>query len=94
MILLKNNLGAFKKRSKTQAIIEYPNVKHSEPERYLESLLRLYLPHVTYEIKPSAVESYVEYVQSGEILVGGEKELVSSVCQENKKKYEFIEEDL
>jgi hypothetical protein len=89
-ITLANCSVKMKERTRGKpAVIRYPRVSvKKDSERYHMNMLRLYLPHRTNDVKPSAYAKYEQYHLTGYKTINGKKVRVQDIVKQNMDEFE------
>ncbi|XP_055084862.1 LOW QUALITY PROTEIN: uncharacterized protein LOC117386060, partial [Periophthalmus magnuspinnatus] len=97
-ILLQNGLGAITKRTRTKpAVVRYARFSETKnTELFHQSILQLFMPYrVDVDLKPPPFESFELFYKTGDVcLSDGSVQLVKSIVDSNRRRFELAAEDL
>ncbi|XP_055084859.1 uncharacterized protein LOC117386041 [Periophthalmus magnuspinnatus] len=97
-ILLQNGLGAITKRTRTKpAVVRYARFSETKnTELFHQSILQLFMPYrVDTDLKPPPFETFELFYKTGDVrLSDGSVQLVKSIVDSNRRRFELAAEDL
>ncbi|XP_055077310.1 LOW QUALITY PROTEIN: uncharacterized protein LOC117394129 [Periophthalmus magnuspinnatus] len=97
-IILQNGLGAITKRTRTKpAVVRYARFSETKnTELFHQSILQLFMPYrVDTDLKPPPFETFEHFYKTGDVcLSDGSVQLVKSIVDSNRRRFELAAEDL
>ncbi|XP_049319463.1 uncharacterized protein LOC125780983 [Astyanax mexicanus] len=96
-IQLQNNAGFVKKRTRSKpAVVRYARFSvDSNPEKYYQSILQLFLPYrCENDLKPADFPTFELFYHNGQYEINGSMQNVKNVVDENKQLFEKDDEIL